>query len=84
MLAQVKQQTLGEREQADLRLQEAHQAEQNALAHLQSMRQDARYPPHNAPLSQHTPAQHLSTAAAWSLTHFGPLLLCFCGAQRHL
>lgn len=42
-VAQVKEQTLREREQAELRLQEAHQAEQNALAHLHSMRKDCRY-----------------------------------------
>ena len=42
-VVQVKEQTLREREQADLRLQEAHQAEQNALAHLHSLRQDCRY-----------------------------------------
>ena len=41
-VAQVKEQTLREREQADLRLQEAHQAEQNAMAQLQAMRKDCR------------------------------------------
>jgi len=39
---QVKEQTVREREQVDLRLQEAHQAEQNALAHLQASRNDCR------------------------------------------
>lgn len=43
-VVQVKEQTVKEREQAELRLQEAHQAEQNALAHLHSLRQDCRYP----------------------------------------
>ena len=43
LLVQVKEQTLRERGQADLRLQEAHQAEQTALAHLHSMRKDCRY-----------------------------------------
>ena len=41
-MVQVKEQTLRERGQADLRLQEAHQAEQTALAHLHSMRKDCR------------------------------------------
>ena len=43
VVVQVKEQTLREREQAELRLQEAHQAEQNALAHLRSLRKDCRY-----------------------------------------
>lgn len=42
-VVQVKEQTLREREQGDFRLQEAHQAEQNALAHLHSTRKDCRY-----------------------------------------
>lgn len=42
VMVQVKEQTLRERGQADLRLQEAHQAEQTALAHLHSMRKDCR------------------------------------------
>lgn len=42
---QVKEQTLKEREQAGLRLQETHQAEQNAIAHLQAMRKDCRSSP---------------------------------------
>ena len=42
---QVKEQTLREREQAGLRLQETHQAEQNAIAHLQAMRKDCRSGP---------------------------------------
>ena len=41
-MTQVKEQTMREREQAGLRLQEAHQAEQNALAHLQSLRKECR------------------------------------------
>ncbi|KAL3162469.1 hypothetical protein ABBQ32_010132 [Trebouxia sp. C0010 RCD-2024] len=42
LIEKVKEQTVKEREQAELRLQEAHQAEQNALAHLHSLRQDCR------------------------------------------
>lgn len=39
---QVKQQTLKERQQAELRLEEAHQAEENAVAQLQSLRKQCR------------------------------------------
>ncbi|KAL0046858.1 hypothetical protein WJX82_000075 [Trebouxia sp. C0006] len=42
LIEKVKEQTVREREQVDLRLQEAHQAEQNALAHLQASRNDCR------------------------------------------
>lgn len=40
--SQVKQQTVKERQQAELRLEEAHQAEENAVAQLQSLRKDCR------------------------------------------
>lgn len=42
LIEKVKEQTMREREQVELRLQEAHQAEQNALAHLQASRNDCR------------------------------------------
>lgn len=71
---QVKEQTLREREQADLRLQEALQAEQNALAHLHSLRKDYRYPTllHATAASQthrhcHAGFLALSCAALWLL-----------------
>ena len=41
-LLQVKQQTVKERQQAELRLEEAHQAEENAMAQLQTLRKDCR------------------------------------------
>ena len=39
---QVKQQTVKERQQAELRLEEAHQAEENAMAQLQTLRRECR------------------------------------------
>ncbi|KAA6428437.1 MAG: hypothetical protein FRX49_01313 [Trebouxia sp. A1-2] len=42
LIEKVKEQTVREREQVELRLQEAHQAEQNAVAHLQASRNDCR------------------------------------------
>lgn len=39
---QVKQQTMAERQQGELRLEEAHQAEENAVAQMQQLRRECR------------------------------------------
>ena len=44
-LCQVKQQTMAERQQWELRLEEAHQAEENAVAQMQQLRRECRQGP---------------------------------------